>query len=242
MTNDELIAEFVLKLEAFNCLYDAHLIPRRAIQNKFNDVLALEWSRTQSRKNFSFAKAREVLPNYDELIKPFMEQSNELQKAQAIERQQKREELSALAEKIQVTAAHKIDEKANWSLYGSRSTSDFSTQGFGAAKYAKSAAEDMVDHIRACGVEAEIREDRREPTVSCGWSMESVTYNVYVNCSKTICEIVERKPGLSLRDWVKAQWARGVNPRVKNPMLPAGYEASVGLDYFGRDIQKAVTV
>ncbi len=71
--------------------------------------------------------------------------------------------------------------------------------------------------------------------------MECADFNVYANCDATTCEIVRRKPGLTLRDWVKAQWKRGVNPRVISPFLSPDYEAKNGLDYFGGELKKAVT-
>ena len=52
-------------------------------------------------------------------------------------------------------------------------------------------------------------------------------------------ELAKRKPsGFTTRDWLKACWGVGANPRVFNPFLPHGLEEKWGLDYFGGEIAK----
>jgi hypothetical protein len=46
-------------------------------------------------------------------------------------------------------------------------------------------------------------------------------------------EVLQRRPGPSLVEWVRLCWKRGRNPRVYNPWLPHGFEDAHGLDYFG---------
>jgi hypothetical protein len=46
-------------------------------------------------------------------------------------------------------------------------------------------------------------------------------------------DLLSRRPGFSVKNYLKACWGVGVNPRVFNPMLPHGLEEKLGLDYFG---------
>ncbi len=70
--------------------------------------------------------------------------------------------------------------------------------------------------------------------------MEMISYYIYAACDETDCEIIRRKPGVPLRQYVKRLLKSSVNPRVSMPFLESGYEASVGLDHFGNDIKKEV--
>lgn len=54
-------------------------------------------------------------------------------------------------------------------------------------------------------------------------------------------EVLRRLPGPSPREWLKACWRNGINPRVINPYLPHGLEAKLGIDHQGRDIPRAKT-
>ncbi len=242
MNNAELIEQFKTKTAERLAMYDLQLPPRQAIQREFNALAEADWKKTQGRKKFSMVKALELLPHLEEMKIPFQARVDALFKQQVAERAALDKEIDELAEKIQLTDDLKVINKSDWAHYGERSTYDYSTQGFGAEKYARAAAEGLVDHVKACGFDAEIREKRKEPTISCGWSMSSVEFHVFANCDAAICKIIERKPGLTLREWVRLQWKRGVNPRVTNPFLKIGYEESVGLDYFGGEIKREVPV
>lgn len=235
MTNNEMIAEFSDSSASLDSLQDMYLPQRKKIQADFDAVVQVEWKKLFPRNKFTMLKAHGSVPGFMELRKPFEVLASELSKIQAEERKSIAKRMDELAGLIVVDRTDM--EKSLWSHYGSRSTSDYHTQGFGAAKYARAAAEDLLEHAKMY-VDAEIREVHREPTVSCGYSMESISYDVYAACSETLCEIIQRKDGPSLRDTVKRLWSNGVNPRVSMPMLPHGYEASVGLDYFGREVVK----
>lgn len=121
---------------------------------------------------------------------------------------------------------------------------DYHTQGFGAAKYARSSAQQAADDAIFYGLEAEVR----EVTVPCkrysygGWRSRGeydstrLKFEVWVRTDPLSLRIIENKPGVPLRDWIRTCWSRGVNPRVYAPMLPAGWEEEHGLDYFGNDL------
>ncbi len=241
MTNQEMLAEFAVKSAEDNSLFDKHNAVQKTLNAEFEVVVQAEWKKTQGRKKYSFGKAAIALPNFAELKAPFVVRADAIAKEQDAESEALKKRLDKLAEQIEITPDMKLAEKATWTMYGSRSTGDYGSQGFGAEKYAREAARGVLDHLEANGIAGEIREDRREPNIVCGWSMSCVTFQVYAACSATVCEIVRRKPGVSLVEWVRLQWKRGVNPRVTNPFLPPGFEEKHGLDYFGGYKKEAVT-
>lgn len=241
MTNQELLGEFKAKSAEYDGLYDKHKPGMQALNDEFTAIVAAEWKKTQGRKKFSLSKAATVLPNFAELKAPYLARADVIFKANDAEREALKQRLDELAAQIEIAADLKLADKATWVLYGSRSTGDYRSQGFGAEKYAREAARNVLDHLEANGIDGEIREDRREPIISCGWSMSSVTFNVYAGCDETVCEVVRRKPGVDLVEWVRRQWARGCNPRVANPFIPTGFEEKHGLDYFGGYVKKKGT-
>ncbi len=238
-TNEDLIQEFSKTLVKYNGLYDSFLPARQAIQSDFDAIIQAEWKKLFGRKKFKGVEAQTAISNYADLIKPFQDRANKILKEQTEDRARIMNELDALVISIEITNEHRYFEahKHLWVHYGGYSTSDYSTQGFGAAKYAKASAEGMLDHVQQY-IDAEIRETRRDPTFSCGFTMESVEYQVWAACDNVLCEVIKRKPQPSLRSQVKKMLKRGANIRVNFPFLPHGYEASVGLDYFGNDIKK----
>ncbi len=238
MSNDELIRAFAEKLETRVGMYDRQFAERAPIQREFSSEIEAEW-RKVSKKNFKMTEAPQVVPDYHQIHAKYAARANEVKIVQAQERAKRDTDLQELAEQIVITDAMRIADKTLWVQYDERSTSDYHTQGFGAVKYAQAAAEDLVDHVRACGVDAEIRRVDREPTRSSGWSMESVSFPIFAACDATTCEIIRRKSPIPLRDWVKNCWKRGIQPRVMNPFLPPGFEEQNGLDYFGRETTKA---
>jgi hypothetical protein len=62
-------------------------------------------------------------------------------------------------------------------------------------------------------------------------------FRVMAYTDQTGVEIIKRRPGVTLREWVRRCWKKGINPRVLNPYLPAGYEEKHGLDYWGNDLR-----
>jgi hypothetical protein len=238
MTNQELYAEFKTKLAELDGLYDKHKPVMTALNEEWTVVVAAEWKKTQGRKKFSLNKAATALPNFVELKAQFLVRADVIFKTNDAEREALKKRLDDLAEKIEITPEMKLAEKTQWALYGSRSTGDYSTQSLGAETYARGAAKNLLADVTLHGVEAEIREDRREPNICCGWSMPSVTFQVYAACDATVCEIVRRKPGMTLVEWVRRCWASSTNPRVYQPFLSADFEAKNGLDYFGGYVKK----
>jgi len=108
--------------------------------------------------------------------------------------------------------------------------STWSTQGWGAEAYARGAAEGDADKARYYDVPVEVVRVSEPFTTGRG---AHVKYQVKCAVSELGAEVLKRRSGPSLREWVRLCWKRGVNPRVYSPFLPAGYEERVGLDYFG---------
>ena len=102
--------------------------------------------------------------------------------------------------------------------------STYQSSDLGSGKYARESAESRAEDARMYGLKAEVK-------------FEGHCYDLYVNTDEVGWDLVQRKPGISLKAWIKRCWARGCNPRVYNPFLPVGLEEKLGLDYFGGEIK-----
>ena len=104
------------------------------------------------------------------------------------------------------------------------SASTYWSQGFGACKYARESAKDILNHARDHGLRGEIRVVNSH-TVKSGYphlnlpNMHSADYEVWLNTTKVGFKILQKKK-VSLLDWAIQCWRRGVNPKVYNPFLP----------------------
>lgn len=121
--------------------------------------------------------------------------------------------------------------------------STYSTQGYGARKYAEGSATLTVLEARALGIKTEIVITIKE------WDgvdhhgnkvhHELATFHIWVDVEDECdAQIIKQCPVLTLREQVKACWKAGIQPRVYAPFLPHGYEESVGLDFFGNEVKK----
>jgi len=119
-------------------------------------------------------------------------------------------------------------------LFRRVSSADYNSQGFGASGYAKGDAQNSLDHATFNNYKAEMRVNRHE---SDRWGVNHADFEVWVFTTEIGLEILRRKPTISLRDWLKTCWKRGVNPRVINPFLPSGLEEKLGIDFFGNDVK-----
>jgi hypothetical protein len=116
--------------------------------------------------------------------------------------------------------------------------SSWSSQGFGANKYAKAHAEADADIARALGLVAEVR-PVGEHKIGGSYPRTLIDYGTFANTTWTGWEVAVRKNAVPLRDWVSNCLKRHVNPRVYYPFLPHGYEEKVGLDFHGEDFSPA---
>lgn len=123
--------------------------------------------------------------------------------------------LFGLAEHAQIPTNGTSMVKVEW-IYGN----NYGSQGFGSDHYLKVSAQQYIDMAEACGLRAE-------------YSQGAGGLDIFANCTLEDWQIVRAKPGVSVKEWIRRCWARGVNPRVMNPYLPHGLEEKYGLDYFG---------
>lgn len=244
-TQAAILKEFTDTLKTRHDLWDADKPARDALQAEWDALLLAEFRKVcKPRERYTYAKAKVMVKNHDELIKPFMAKVKEMGDARAVREKTLEAKLDELAERFEITPDLIIADKAAWTKYDTRTSGDYSTQEFGACKYARESAQNIADHVIACGVPAESRVEKK-PSIpgsrfNGGWTIECNQCDVYAACSPEVCEIVRRKPGLTLKEWIRRQWARGINPRVLNPYLPAGLENKLGLDYFGGETKRAV--
>ncbi len=123
-------------------------------------------------------------------------------------------------------------------LHVTISASSYHTQGFGASRYAEAAAEQHADQARLYGIPVEVRPVGDPHTDQ--WEVRYQDYGVFAVTDEVGWEMLELRPGPSLREGIRLSWARHVNPRVFNPWLPPGLEETLGLDYFGNEICPAL--
>ena len=102
--------------------------------------------------------------------------------------------------------------------------------------YAKGHAESILDEAIFNGLIAEVRTEGESRSYRGGIYYQD--YAVWAATSLQGWRLLRYKPKLSLCEWVRLCWKRGVNPRVYNPFLPVGYEEKVGLDFFGGEFRK----
>lgn len=122
-------------------------------------------------------------------------------------------------------------------------SSSYSSQGFGAEKYASGDAERKADVIRAMGLSAEVRPVFHKFDGASRWGISGWTdYEVWGSTDLEVGYQIVKRRRFPLRDQVKLMLKRGVNPRVYMPFLEHGYEESVGLDHFGNDVNLPVSV
>lgn len=114
-----------------------------------------------------------------------------------------------------------------WRVLTTVYTSSYASMGWGASKYTRASAEGSADIARAAGVEVRIDQLANDGG-----------FTVYVKVQDDTDIVILKNKGMSLRVSVKNCMLRGTNPRVLYPYLPHGYERSVGLDPFGRDLLK----
>lgn len=112
--------------------------------------------------------------------------------------------------------------------------STWRSQGLGVDRYTRNAAQAYVDKATHYGLRAEVR-PVGEASV-CGHGIRHQDYGVFADVDETGWALVDYKPEVPLRDWLKGCWKRGVNPRVYNPFLPHGLEEKLGIDFHGGDL------
>jgi len=114
--------------------------------------------------------------------------------------------------------AGKVWATVRW-IYGEA----YRSQGYGAEKYTRHAAQQVVDDLEHLGLSGEII-----PTQDGGFDVVALLEDAELDV-----EIFRFAPNISLDEWVRRCWKAQCNPRVYSPFLPHGYEEKNGLDFFG---------
>ena len=129
-----------------------------------------------------------------------------------------------------LAAVAEVLQSEHWIYVAQTWVSTYQSQGFGAATYARNAAEGRADHFRHYGVEVDVVYVPGGPEVIEGYMV------VAKLDSQVDVAIINARPGATFREQIKIALKRGVNIRVLNPYLPYGIEAKLGLDAFGNDL------
>lgn len=122
----------------------------------------------------------------------------------------------------------------DWQLLGSYLVGDYRSQGYGAAKYAECRAQLRKHSLLLDFPNLSVRV--RESDGNGG----SSRYLVEVLCHPKAVSALRFAGDLPQREFVRLCWKFGCQPRVFLPFLPLGYEAEMGLDFFGNDLKAAV--
>ena len=101
--------------------------------------------------------------------------------------------------------------------------------------YARASAEAKADYARKYGIEVEVRRFTDETTLP-DYKIEK--YGVFMKTTALGWEILQRRPGVTIQEWLRLCWKRGANPRVFNPFLPHGLEEKWGITYQGEYVRK----
>lgn len=120
--------------------------------------------------------------------------------------------------------------------------STYSTQGLGADRYARQAAEQyaeerrscLTDEERAAGIEVLVEAGETVRAEYQGQAPASYPVVLVGVANRLDAEALERREDRrTLSDWLADCWKRGVNPRVYNPWLPHGLEQRLGVGFDG---------
>lgn len=165
----------------------------------------------------------------ERLMKPFHERASATGDRQHDEEKALKAKLDTLAETAEIHPGE------FWHGFEESWVSTYSTQGWGAESYARNAMKVAALVPMHFNIETEVVKNPGSSEFTSG-------YVVAVKVESMLdVEIMKRKPAISFRDWMKACWKTGANPRVFNPWLPHGLEEKLGIDYHGNDIARSNT-
>lgn len=115
--------------------------------------------------------------------------------------------LNGIAESIEIIPSDTM------MVVDSANSSTYSSQGWGASKYAKGSLMGKYSLLEGKGYKVEIRENKET-------SSKYVTYyDLYCNLEKWQVDCVLRRDKQTVGDWAMSCWEKGLNPKVLNPFL-----------------------
>lgn len=193
---------------------------REAILNDYHAALREVWATKKKGKPFDVRKAEALLGDgLEAFMQPFRDRVKAAADAASNRRDLIEDELHELAPQIDLTPAPDV-----WNVYATSWPDSYRTIS-GGERYAPAMAEMM----------------RREAALHCPTARthkDETTggITVLVPLEPVRVEALRRRDGMTVRDFLKACWGLGVNPRVYRPLLAHGLEEQYGLDYFGGEI------
>lgn len=183
----------------------------------FDAIWKAEFKKRFPRKKNADNAALLSVPGYKEALEIRNAEITEQGNALLAKRKEFDKELDELAEKAEIPCGNGTFLQLTW-IYGNYHTGNDDT-------YARVAA--MVDEakVKMYGIPVEIR--------------KGTFYEVWVDvASETDLEILRRKPGMTIKEWVRFCLKNGTNPQVYNPFLPFDFAAKLGMDWWGNDLPK----
>jgi hypothetical protein len=189
---------------------------KRQAQADFDARILDEQKRRQprARKNFK------MLP--DETLEAIREEfSGTVERIKQIEKQlddadERREQLfSELAPMVHMepcAASHRLQTSSSYT---------YSTQGWGAMKYAKGVLVPLEDHLKRLGFEVHIRQVNHKRIGSGSFSTDHCEWELWANCEPWMFDAAERL--LTLDEAVASWKSRSINFLVYNPFLADSY-------------------
>lgn len=202
-----------------------------AIQAAYEAALHANFRQAFPRRKWTLARAP-MCPNRDSIHASFQAQADALSQ----DHQRQLQEIDAALDSLAATTPVWTCEPPRKVLTVWAST--YSSQGYGASRYAERHAQMYADKARYHGLTAEVQPDG-EARSGNRWGITYQDYAVWVNTDAEGWELLQRKDDIPLKEWVRLCWKRQVNPRVYNPWLPLDLEGRLGLDHFGNEISAA---
>jgi len=203
-----------------------HTNTRALWGNAFKRECEKAYKKAFPRRKFTMPKSRDQNPEvHTEIYDRWQALATALYEKQDARIEKLKTTISEMALALKAPVTEEL------SFFRSSDTYAYNSQGWGASKYARNAAEAILDRVRAMGHEGEIREVNHKNKKG---EVYNTAYQVWINTTSLGVILLKEQPfDVDLVEWVRKCWKRGVNPRVYNPFLPVGFEEKHGLNYFG---------
>jgi hypothetical protein len=120
-----------------------------------------------------------------------------------------RELLNGIAENTEIIPTTELNR------IKTSSASTYSSQGWGANKYARKSLDEDLEMLQKLGYQCEIRQKLAYDDPKCTW----YDYELWCNITDWQFDCINRREKLDILQWSINCWKRGVNPKVYNPFL-----------------------
>lgn len=190
------------------------LAMQQNLDAEYRAAILAEQKKRQPRKRTHFEPLADAIQ--EEILERFRSSATykEIMRLDAeVDREKENREklLTAMAEGVVFEPVECMHRVKFSSSYG------YSSQGYGAMRYAKGVLEPHADHLRGLGFEVHIREVNYQPGTG-QFACPSADYELWANCPPWMFDAASRR--LTLGAAVDSWKARQINPLVYNPFLP----------------------